>query len=179
VGYQPEITYFDEGTTLTTQAVVSADRRYVRVYVEPVFSGIGQVTQFNSVSGESGGGGGQGGGGQGGGQGGGGQGGGQGRGGQGQGGQGQGGQGQNQGGGGGGCWVARAVYGPDNPRWLLFRHWLYTRAPSVLKDTYLTHGEAFAAWIQDKPLCKHAVRMCMDAILATQPADSFPTDVEY
>ena len=64
------------------------------------------------------------------------------------------------------CWVAREVYGIDNPKWVLFRGWLLTRAPLWLRDTYLEHGEEFAAWIHDKPVMKAIVRTLMDLILA-------------
>ena len=69
VGYQPIITTLPEGTNMFAQAVVSADRRYVRVTATPLFSGVGQVTQFNFSGGgaQGTGGGGQGGGGMGGG----------------------------------------------------------------------------------------------------------------
>jgi hypothetical protein len=70
------------------------------------------------------------------------------------------------------------VYGPDNPRWLLFRHWLFTRSPVWIKDVYLAHGEAFAGWLQDKPACKAGIRMLMDAVIASQPAGAFPADLE-
>ena len=80
-------------------------------------------------------------------------------------------RGANFGGGGNFCWVAREVYGEENPSWLLFRAWLLTEAPTWLRDTYATHGEAFAAWIHDKPLAKLAVRTVMDTILAFRGAE--------
>ncbi|NBT13255.1 MAG: hypothetical protein EBS56_06700, partial [Planctomycetia bacterium] len=60
-GYQPVITTLPEGTNLFAMAVVSADRRYVRATVTPLFSGVGQVTQFNFAGGGAGGTGGAGG----------------------------------------------------------------------------------------------------------------------
>jgi hypothetical protein len=69
-------------------------------------------------------------------------------------------------GGGGFCWVAREVYGDDNPRWLLFRAWLKTEAPTWLHDLYASRGEAFAAWIKDKPAAKAVVRALMDTAIA-------------
>jgi polysaccharide biosynthesis/export protein len=66
----------------------------------------------------------------------------------------------------GACWVAREVYGVHNPRWLLFRAWLMTQAPGWLRETYLAHGEEFAAWIHDKPVLKAGVRMLMEAAIA-------------
>jgi hypothetical protein len=64
------------------------------------------------------------------------------------------------------CWVAREVYGAENPKWLLFRAWLLTEAPIWLRDAYGTHGETFATWIHDKPVMKAIVRAMMDAVLA-------------
>ncbi len=60
------------------------------------------------------------------------------------------------------CWVAREVYGKDNPKWLVFREWLFTSAPEWLYNLYMKHGEEFAAFISDKPLLKWAVRKAMD-----------------
>jgi len=66
------------------------------------------------------------------------------------------------GGGAGVCWVAREVYGPHDPRWRVFRHWLTGEAPAWLHDLYVAHGEAFAAWIRDKPAVKGVLRVLMD-----------------
>jgi hypothetical protein len=63
---------------------------------------------------------------------------------------------------GGFCWVAREVYGADNPKWLQFRHWLLTSAPNWLVTLYGQHGEEFARWIHDKPVAKAAIRGLMD-----------------
>jgi len=188
-GYQPVITSLQEGTRMSGTAVVSADRRYVRVEAQPFFSGIGAVYTFNFSGGGAqgtGGGGGLGGGGQGGGRGGGGGGmggGGMGGGGGGMGGGGMGGGGMGGGGGGMGgggmgmggggmCWVAREVYGDENPRWLLFRAWLKTEAPAWLHDLYASRGEAFAVWIKDKPAAKAVVRFLMDSAIAGSEADT-------
>lgn len=46
VGVRPQITTLPEGTNLSASAVISADRRYVRVTPMPLFSGIGEVTTF-------------------------------------------------------------------------------------------------------------------------------------
>lgn len=67
------------------------------------------------------------------------------------------------------CWVARAVYGETDPRWLQFRSWLTTDAPRWLRDLYAARGEAFAGWIEDKPVAKAAVRLLMDGAIATRP----------
>ena len=67
---------------------------------------------------------------------------------------------------GGFCWVAREVYGEEDPRWLLFRAWLLTEAPTWLRDAYGEHGEEFAVWLHDRPAAKTLVRGMMDLILA-------------
>lgn len=46
VGFMPVIITLTEGTTMIAQAVVSADRRYVRITASPNFTGIGNVTTF-------------------------------------------------------------------------------------------------------------------------------------
>jgi len=68
------------------------------------------------------------------------------------------------------CWVARAVYGAGNPRWLLFRHWLLHYAPRWFRALYLRHGERFADWLRDKPLLRSTIRRWMDARIAALPA---------
>jgi hypothetical protein len=52
VGYRPVITTLPEGTNMTATAVISADRRYVRITAIPLFSVIGEVTTFNFRTGD-------------------------------------------------------------------------------------------------------------------------------
>ena len=54
VGYQPVITSLPKGAIMSTSAVISADRRYVRVSPIPFFSGVSEVNTFNYVTGASG-----------------------------------------------------------------------------------------------------------------------------
>jgi hypothetical protein len=180
VGYQPIVSTLPEGVNLYARAVVSADRRYVRITAVPLFSGVGNVTTFNfssgdtqNVTGQSAGGGGfQGAGGVPQGAGGGGLGAGGAGGAGGAAGGGAGGM-QAAGGGGGGigiCWVAREVYGETDPRWLVFRSWLLAEAPTWLREAYITHGEAFAAWIHDRPAIKSILRLAMDRAIADRLA---------
>lgn len=75
------------------------------------------------------------------------------------------------------CWVAREVYGPEDPRWMLFRAWLLTEAPDFVREAYAAHGEEFAAWIADKPVVKAALRVAMDAVIAKYEAE-MPTVAE-
>jgi hypothetical protein len=51
VGYEPVIITLPEGANFAATAVVSADRRYVRITCVPFFSGIDKVTTFNTSSG--------------------------------------------------------------------------------------------------------------------------------
>ena len=60
------------------------------------------------------------------------------------------------------CWVAREVYGIENPKWLIFRHWLTTDAPKWLLNLYIKHGEKFAKYISDKPRLKSIIKFFMD-----------------
>jgi hypothetical protein len=54
VGYRPEITTLPEGANMTATAVISADRRYVRITPTPIFSQIGEVNTFNFATGAGG-----------------------------------------------------------------------------------------------------------------------------
>ena len=47
VGFQPVITMLPQGVSLSASAIVSGDRRYVRMGLTPLFSTIGNVDTFN------------------------------------------------------------------------------------------------------------------------------------
>lgn len=66
------------------------------------------------------------------------------------------------------CWVAREVYGKDNPKWLVFREWLMTSSPDWFYNLYIEHGEEFAKFISDKPLLKLLVRKTMDMLISRE-----------
>jgi hypothetical protein len=51
VGYRPIITSLPEGANFNSNAVISADRRYVRVAPSPTFSLVTEVNTFNFVTG--------------------------------------------------------------------------------------------------------------------------------
>lgn len=53
VGYQPVITVLPQGANFSVTAVISADRRYVRITSAPFFSGVSQVNTFNMTTGDS------------------------------------------------------------------------------------------------------------------------------
>ena len=67
------------------------------------------------------------------------------------------------------CWVAREVFGENNPKWLYFRAWLYTKAPKWFYNLYLKHGERFAAFIKNKPMLKSVIRMWMNGRIKNAP----------
>ncbi len=60
------------------------------------------------------------------------------------------------------CWVAREVYGEDNPKWLLFRNWMLCDAPTWFRNIYIKYGERFAKFISNKPLLKNIIRSWMN-----------------
>jgi hypothetical protein len=61
------------------------------------------------------------------------------------------------------CWVAREVYGEDNPKWVLFREWLFSKAPAWFRNLYIKYGERFAEFISNKPKLKSLIRRWMDS----------------
>jgi hypothetical protein len=68
----------------------------------------------------------------------------------------------------GACWVAREVLGTQDNRWMQFRDWLLTKAPASLREQYLAHGEALAAWLKDKPSIKALIARNMLAIIGNR-----------
>ena len=60
------------------------------------------------------------------------------------------------------CWVAREVYGIENPQWLEFREWMLNDAPSWLRNLYLKYGERTAKFISNKPRVKSIIRKWMN-----------------
>ena len=60
------------------------------------------------------------------------------------------------------CWVAREVYGIENPQWLEFREWMLNDAPSWLRNLYLKYGERTAKFISNKPRIKSIIRKWMN-----------------
>ena len=60
------------------------------------------------------------------------------------------------------CWVAREVYGIDNPKWLQFREWMLTKASDNLRNFYIEYGERIAESIRNKPRIKEIIRKWMD-----------------
>lgn len=63
---------------------------------------------------------------------------------------------------GGLCWVAREVYGQDDPKWQEFRLWLLGSAPGWLFRAYDRHGEGFARVVRKMPVLRRILRPLMD-----------------
>lgn len=61
------------------------------------------------------------------------------------------------------CWVAREVYGEENPKWLVFRQWMLSEAPAWFRRLYTRHGESFARWLAPRPWAKKLVKAWMDS----------------
>ena len=67
---------------------------------------------------------------------------------------------------GGVCWIARAAYGETDPRWIMFRSWLYNKAPQWFFNWYLKNGEEFAESVKASPLLAKMVRGLMNLVIA-------------
>jgi hypothetical protein len=61
------------------------------------------------------------------------------------------------------CWIAREVYGEDNPNWKLFRIWLLTKSPNWFTQFYLKFGQSIAYWLRNKPTIKYFIRLWMNS----------------
>jgi len=61
------------------------------------------------------------------------------------------------------CWVAREVYGLNNPKWREFRQWMLYESPSWFRNTYLRHGENFAIWLKPHDYTKKTIKVFMDS----------------
>jgi hypothetical protein len=59
------------------------------------------------------------------------------------------------------CWVARESFGFYDPRWKVFRHWLLTSSPGLLRRAYLRYGQCWARWLHSSAYLKPAVRALM------------------
>ena len=61
-----------------------------------------------------------------------------------------------------GCWVAREVFGNENPQWLAFYDWKESKAPKWFKKLYDSFGERFAKFISNKPKLKKRIKIWME-----------------
>jgi len=60
------------------------------------------------------------------------------------------------------CWVAREVYGANNSKWLLFRHWLLNYSPNWFCNWYKQNGKMVAKWLSKNSWLKPAIRRWMN-----------------
>lgn len=63
------------------------------------------------------------------------------------------------------CWIAREVYGVNNPKWYAFRFWMFTKAPKWFFNWYAKNGEQVAKYISNKPILKFMIRKIINTIL--------------
>ena len=61
------------------------------------------------------------------------------------------------------CWVAREVYGEDDPKWLQFREWVIGYSPFWFYKAYSKYGEKVARVVAKVPALKLVIRPFMDA----------------
>jgi len=61
------------------------------------------------------------------------------------------------------CWVAREVYGKDDPKWLQFREWVIGYSPDWFYKAYSKYGENVAKAVSKMPALKAIIRPYMDA----------------
>ena len=61
------------------------------------------------------------------------------------------------------CWVAREVYGEDDPKWLQFREWVIGYSPNWFYNAYSKYGERVAKVVAKVPALKLVIRPLMDA----------------
>jgi hypothetical protein len=62
-----------------------------------------------------------------------------------------------------GCWVAREVYGQNNPEWIAFRSWLLGSGSPEFVQFYKNHGPDIAREISTQPRVKELIRHLMNA----------------
>lgn len=67
------------------------------------------------------------------------------------------------------CWVARAVYGPRDPRWLRFRAWMVSKAPLTLLARYIVRGPRAAERVRRDPAYRRELRRLLDGVLELNP----------
>mgnify|MGYP000318155930 CR=1 FL=1 len=61
------------------------------------------------------------------------------------------------------CWVAREIYGEDDPKWLQFREWVIGYSPDWFYKAYSKYGEKVAKVVAKVPALKLVIRPFMDA----------------
>ncbi len=68
------------------------------------------------------------------------------------------------------CSIAREAFGVWDPRWILFRRWLLTRAPRWFRSWYADNQLTVALWLRDRAWARVAVRGLMNVVLKVRCA---------
>jgi hypothetical protein len=68
------------------------------------------------------------------------------------------------------CWVAREVYGAENPAWRQFRDWLLGSGSAEFVNFYKTNGAEISREIARQPKTKELIRHLMDAVIPNSRA---------
>jgi hypothetical protein len=63
------------------------------------------------------------------------------------------------------CRVAMTVYGPEDPRWILFREYLFFRAPKPLRLLYVKNAFWFSGYIKNRSWTKKVLKWVMDVLI--------------
>lgn len=63
------------------------------------------------------------------------------------------------------CWVARAVYGLESVDWVVFRDWLLSESPAILRWSYLKFGESFSKLVSKSKWLKRILKSVMDLVV--------------
>jgi hypothetical protein len=72
------------------------------------------------------------------------------------------------------CWVARAAFGEDSPKWRHFRHWLMNKAPRTLRRFYLVYGPSIALKVRANRLLGASMRLLMNMAIDRTPYVCLP-----
>jgi hypothetical protein len=65
------------------------------------------------------------------------------------------------------CWIAREIFGGEDPKWLIFRDWMRVCAPQWLRLLYAANGQVLAGRIKNKPRIKRMLKAWMESALTS------------
>ena len=63
------------------------------------------------------------------------------------------------------CWIARAAFGADDFRWMIFRAWLLDDAPAWFRGFYIRFGEGIGVWVEGRETVRAVVRGAMTPVI--------------
>ena len=63
------------------------------------------------------------------------------------------------------CWIARAAFGTDDFRWMIFRAWLLDDAPAWFRGFYIRFGAHLGALIEGRETARGLVRGAMTPVI--------------